>query len=187
MDKMDIVLDLDLYFFNVINQRTQNDLFDFIMPILSDARVWSVLAVIWVLVVFFKQRKSFLKPFFLICLSLSASDLVSYRIIKPWVERPRPCFQVSSTRLLAQGCGSPYGFPSNHASNAMALVIVLYLIYRKFLLMGLLLAFAVGYSRIYLGVHFPLDILAGFGVGCICAMTIVIGYTKLEKNSFLLR
>jgi undecaprenyl-diphosphatase len=76
-------------------------------------------------------------------------------------------------RLVKSSCGGAYGFFSAHAANSMAVAIFMGMLLRQlwswFIFVGVLLALMVGFSRIYLGVHYPFDVLIGFFIGAFFA------------------
>lgn len=82
-------------------------------------------------------------------------------ILKHIFHVPRPCADLSGVRMLV-GCGHSSGFPSNHAINMSALALYAGLFYRRALPFLVLLALAVGVSRIYVGAHYPFDVLFGW-------------------------
>lgn len=107
-----------------------------------------------------------------VILLITATDQLA-NIFKYGIQRPRPC-QLdnlqSSMRFIAERCGR-FGFFSAHAANTMAVAVFIGMLLRKWypnLIFGLLFwAAFVAYSRIYLGVHYPLDIIAGMFFGSI--------------------
>ena len=142
---------------------------DFAMGLLSDRYFWILIATALLIVAIIRKSKK-LRRFFLIAgLSVFFADLISFRLLKPHFQRLRPCY-AHEVRLQAPSCGGDYGFPSNHAANGFAFATTLWILYRKrYLLVGFLIASLVAYSRIYLGVHYPLDVIAGAGVGVVVA------------------
>jgi len=94
-------------------------------------------------------------------------------LFKDSFQRLRPCYNeslIDSVRLVKESCGGKYGFFSAHASNSFSLAVFFGLLYknkfRYIIYISLLYASLISYSRVYLGVHFPLDIFFGsmFGI-----------------------
>lgn len=88
------------------------------------------------------------------------------------VQRLRPCFDTDVNelaRLVKDTCGGKYGYFSAHAGNTMAVAVFFSIVLKeKFKLIGILLliwAALIGFSRIYIGVHFPLDVFTGMVIG----------------------
>ena len=110
-----------------------------------------------------------------IALAVGAADFIASGILKEWVARPRPTRvpELEGVLHLVNGYKSGrYGFVSSHAANTMACALLFSLIWRnKIATCGLMLWVAANcYSRMYLGVHYPLDILGGLTVGALVAV-----------------
>lgn len=127
----------------------------------------------------FKQigKKPMLITIVIVALMILATDQIT-NLFKHGLHRLRPCHLaelIDRMRLVRSGCGGQFGFFSGHASNTMAAAIFIGLMLRnkyKYLKYILIVwAFLMAYSRVYIGVHYPLDILSGmtFGalMGCI--------------------
>ncbi len=104
----------------------------------------------------------------LLC-GVGVSDPLSSFGIKSLVARPRPCHGIVSDHLL-KGCSDSFSFPSSHAVNIFCAATILSRIYPKAMIPAYVFAAMVGYSRVYIGVHYPFDVLGGAVIG------IAIGY-----------
>ena len=114
--------------------------------------------------------------------AVGLSDFVSSGIIKPWVCRLRPTHEPALAGMLhlVNGyTGGLYGFVSSHAANTMACALLFALLYRnKYATVGLMLWVALNcYSRMYLGVHYPADIIGGLAIGALMA-TLTYGMVR---------
>ena len=150
---------LDTWTFHLINRSLQNPLFDLLMPILSTKRYFLLPAavVILMLVVWGGRRMWIVLAVAVAAVALS--DLGT-NLIKAALHRTRPCHVIQDVHLLA-GCTRSFSLPSNHASNMFALATVGWLGLQRWRWVLFFLAAGVAYSRVYLGVHYPADVLIG--------------------------
>lgn len=163
--------DLDINIFRFLNAGSGPAWFDDLMRLVSARLTWLVVAIPLLIYALVRKQPRFLRVCLLAFLVIGVSDIVAYQALKPFFGRERPCHQLHDVRLLQPSCGGDFGFPSNHAANAMAVAVVVALAVRKrwtaWLFPGV---FLIGYSRIYLGAHFLGDVLFGYLVGAIIAI-----------------
>jgi undecaprenyl-diphosphatase len=166
---MAMLIDLDHWLFKLINQSWTNSFFDSLFPFITTMKFTApyvlILAGIWIAL----QRKRAVFSILCIMLSVGLADLTAAKLIKPIVHRDRPEFSNVNARLLTGTQGSP-SFPSNHAANTSAMAFTLAATNPPLAAIGYIVAILVGYSRIYVGVHFPLDVLGGVLVGWLAAI-----------------
>ncbi len=98
-------------------------------------------------------------------LAVAATDIFCAQALKPWIARIRPCVALEGVRALV-GVKRSWSMPSNHAANMAAFAFVVGMYYRKWLAPAAAIAVVVAWSRVYVGVHYPLDVLVGAAVGC---------------------
>lgn len=153
----------DLPIFNFINHTLSNQPFNFIMPIISRFGGGELYFIIGALLLFSKKRENKMLGIFLI-----AGLTVSYYIVgflKVMIARPRPFIGLTNVILLTTMEKTP-AFPSNHAVTAFMTASLLVNRFRKHILFYSLAAL-VAFSRVYIGVHYPSDVLAGAVIGCL--------------------
>lgn len=142
------------------------------MPFLRNKTNWIPLYVILTLFLFYAfPPKKAIVILLLAFSSIGVSDTVSSKIIKPMVERPRPCHEESglSANKLLIDCGGGYSFTSSHATNHFALAFYLGLIllpfFKRALFFFMLWAGSISIAQVYVGVHYPSDIFVGGLIG----------------------
>ena len=148
---------------------------------------------IFLVFIYFKQSglKSFLILLGFVGLLILVTDQVT-NLFKISFERLRPCYEPSlknMVRLVKSSCGGRYGYFSGHASNSFALAVFFSIIFRNkynrlpFLL--LFIAFLVAYSRIYIGVHYPLDVISGMAFGSLVGMVFYFIWRRFNGRSLV--
>ena len=158
----------DITLFRLINGQGHNYFLDWFMPFMTDLKnfryVLPVL-VVWVLV---REKKAGIVFLVFIGLTLAITDPFSSRLLKDWVGRVRPCHVLEEVRLLTD-CNTSYSFPSSHAVNIFAAAFFLSQPLKKLSPLFFGIAGIVGYSRIYIGIHYPLDVIGGAAIGLLIA------------------
>lgn len=160
-----------------------NDFWDAFMPLLTHRFMWipMYIALAYAIMRTLGWKRG-LMVIIAIALTTLVADQVSSHVIRPWAQRLRPSNldnPLSQYIHIVDGYrGAPYGMPSSHAANTVGLLTMLALRFKNKTLIATITIWMLMqvYSRMYLGVHYPTDLLVGAIVGCLSALTI---YTLL--------
>lgn len=191
MEVLYSIENLDRHLFLLING-IHTPLFDHIMFAVSNA-LWWIPFFLWLLYALYKAYpgKAFLWVVFAIILSITLTDRLSVIAFKEIFLRYRPCHNteiLDQIHLVKEYCGGKYGFVSSHAANYSGLAVLFYGLlkfqYPKSFWIFFPWAFLIGYSRVYLGVHYPLDVFGGWILGVIIGLFVLkIVQKPLERAS----
>ncbi len=182
------LIELDQNLFLSLNQAGL-PLLDPVMRLFSATWIWIPIYLILAYVMVKSNRLQGLLALAFLLLTLIMTEQISVHAFKEVFERLRPCHDPdlqNQIRLVASHCGGLYGFVSTHATNAAGLFLFSSLYFRKKTLTWVLLVWVVlvSYSRIYLGVHFPGDILGGWLLGLTLAASSFSIYSLVKRRLF---
>jgi undecaprenyl-diphosphatase len=178
---MDSLIGIDTWLFLRLNAGVANSFFDWLMPIVTNLGYYRIplIAALATLAVFGggKGRSAVL----LALITVTLTDQLASSVLKPWIERIRPCHIVEGVRVIT-GCGNTLSFPSGHATTSMAAAIFFGLLYRRWLWPLVAFSVLISYSRIYIGIHYPSDMLAGWVIGGAIAWGVVRFYFSFLRQ-----
>ncbi|MFC3196198.1 phosphatase PAP2 family protein [Parapedobacter deserti] len=170
---IDQLISLDQEAFMAINQGLSNTFFDWLMPILRNPYTWAPLYLFIIIFSIRNYGKKGILIILFILITFGISDSLSSSVIKKSVQRVRPCNDVEfreDINVLVR-CGSGYSFTSSHATNHFSIAVILIMIfYRRWkpiLWLALFWAAIISTAQVYVGVHYPLDIICGALLGSI--------------------
>ena len=177
---MEALFQLDGNILLWIQEYIRNDfltpIFKFITSLGDEGYIWIAIAIILLFV------KKYRKVGLMVGASLLGSLLFNNMIVKNIVARPRPYRMMETLTILIPEPGE-YSFPSGHTSSSFAAGVVLYLMLpKKYGVPAMILAFLIGISRLYVGVHYPTDVLGGIVMGTLIAVAVVKVTGLIEKK-----
>lgn len=177
-------LDTQLFiFFNSIN----SPFWDKIMWWISGSKSWIPMYLIIVIYIIYKFRWKAVITLVFIALVVTLADQISVKAFKDVFQRLRPCHNPALqdiVHLVKNKCGGKYGFVSSHAANTFAVAFFLSKLFKNknFSIFIFVWASIVSYSRIYLGVHYPFDVLSGALLGSLIGLSVYILHQYSQKR-----
>lgn len=164
--------------FLFINVSLANPVTDFIMPILTSDILLRVSYGAAMVLMLWKGDARMRWLVLVSVIVLACTDQMSAGMLKPLIARLRPCHELADINLLV-GCGGGKSMPSSHAANAFGQAILFALLYKR--VRWYLIGFAslVALSRVFVGVHYPADILFGAALGVIIGMVLALIFEQI--------
>jgi len=166
------VIELDHQLFFAINGKWSNAFFDIVLPFTRESIIWLPLYLFLLVFIWMNFGKQGLWwALFFICLA-ACCDLVSSKLIKENIMRARPCRHpeiADHVRFLVNYCPQSSSFTSSHATNHFGMATFFYFTMRhvigRWAIIGFVWAAIICYAQVYVGVHYPMDILGGALIG----------------------
>lgn len=182
---MEILLELDKKIFLWLNG-FHTPFWDRFFLTYTDSRSWIPVILVMVILLFrsFSWRQA-LTYFVLIAAAVGVCDFIASGIFKPNFERLRPCHDFLEEMTLIGNCGGMYGFASSHAANSFGLFSGFSSAFKgnKYVFWLLLFwAALMGYSRIYVGVHHPGDVVVGALIGIVVPKVFFYLYERIGRR-----
>ena len=158
---------IDQILFQWINVGLSNPIFDWLMPILREKFTWFPLYIFIIAFTLINLKRK--GVWLIICLIVAAgvADTISSKLIKPTFERTRPCNVVEMEGWVNERihCGNGYSFTSSHATNHFAVAVFLIFAlgaqFKRIKWPLLIWASSIAFAQVYVGVHYPFDVIVG--------------------------
>lgn len=169
----------DQALFEKINGDWANPFFDAVMPFLRNSKVWPPLYLFLLVLVLYNFGVKGIWWSLLFIVTVSLTDMTGNYVFKHNIERLRPCNDpefAAQVRLVVDRCGGGYSFISNHAANHFGMAAFFFISFRhiigKWVWLGILWAASIAYAQVYVGLHYPLDVMAGAALGMMFGFSI---------------
>ena len=163
----------------VVNKTIHNPTLDKIMIAFSDHVFLAVPVLLALLYFVYRKNWDAIKTMFLMGIAIGLLDSFCTFVLKENIQRLRPCKALDWVRVVHR-CGGMFGYVSNHAANSFALATFLFIIIRSnYRYIFFVISSIIAFSRVYLGVHYPFDVISGALLGCLWAFIFYRLYMSL--------
>jgi len=177
---LDTLVALDTAIFRFINITLANPVTDAVMPFVTNGEHWVIAVILMAFVLLYTERGKGVWIALGVAIVFAACDQTSAHLMKPMIERIRPCHVVEGAHVLI-GCSGAYSFPSAHAANSMGMAVYLTYVYPQWRWIWFSLSGLMSISRVFVGVHYPFDLVGGWIVGAVLALA-AIGFMEFYKQ-----
>ena len=179
------IKDIDQALFHQINGIWHHPLLDSVLPWTRHSNNWVPLYIGLLIWLGYQIGWKTLKWLLFVLINVGLTDQISSSVFKPFFHRLRPCNDpalLGITRLLLEQCAGGFSFTSSHAANHFGLAMFIFITwgitqqrYTKFFFVW---AGIIAFAQIYVGVHYPLDIIGGAIIGLVSGFTMAKAYLK---------
>ncbi len=169
---------LDKAIFLAVNRELTHPILDFLLSFITDFRNFQVALIFVLFLVLLVGDRRLMATCLLIGLGVALSDSL-VDLIKDALARPRPCQELPLARVLVK-CGRNFGFPSGHAANTATLSLITSFRHRRLGFFFYPFMALMAYSRIYVGAHYPSDVLGGMALGLVSSLVVMYGVRALS-------
>jgi len=184
---LDFLSEADTWLFLLVNG-WHSDFFDIVMVYISSKLFWLPFYLLLLYLIIREYKWKSIVVLLSVAVLLTLTDQISVHLFKNVFQRLRPCHNQELALIVhtVKHCGGQFGFVSSHASNSFGIVVFVAAMLKDryswlpwvLLIWGLLIL----YSRVYLGVHYPADVLFGALLGAVLGQFTLLGYRYIEKN-----
>ncbi len=181
---VEYLFSIDKFIFLLINDFCSNTAFNIFFMTITEAKFWIIPAIAGATLFIKYEKRKALIILGLAIVTVAISDPVSSQILKPFFGRHRPChpeFFIQGGNFLA-GMKTSLSFPSSHAMNMFAQAALFSCFYPSKTPIFYGFAFLIGISRIYVGVHYPSDIVGGAFFGIITAYSVYLVFFFVNRK-----
>jgi undecaprenyl-diphosphatase len=176
----DFFYSIDLTVFYFFNHSLSLPVLDKIFSIITSVNNWLITYVVLLSLTWKYGEKRGKIAVIITLIMVTVTDQTGYRLLKEFFARPRPC-DILPDVITPLGCTGTFSFPSNHALNNFAAASFFSFLFPKFRTILFITASIIAISRVYLGLHYPSDIIGGALIG------VVFGYIFSELVLFIER
>lgn len=180
---LDFLNTVDMNIMLWIHQHLSNMILNISMPFITNEKNWTLPILLLIFILGFKTGKKGQLTLILLIIALACTDSICAQVFKPFFERIRPShLNLEGIHLLVSK-GGKWSMPSNHAANIFSFAAVLSYFYNRFTLLLYIIAILIAFSRVYIGVHFPGDVIIGGFLGYFIALMVLTfwGIIKLRE------
>ncbi|MCX6826684.1 MAG: phosphatase PAP2 family protein [candidate division Zixibacteria bacterium] len=177
LDVVQWLVSIDQSLFIFINQTLANPVTDFFMPLVTADSHLRVFYALCMMVILWKGDRRLRYALIFSLITLVITDQLSSSIFKPLLARPRPCQSLNIHLLVS--CGAGFSLPSSHAANLFGQAFLFRAIIPRTAKFLIPLAIVVALSRIFVGVHYPFDILVGSVIGLLAGTAVAGTFMKM--------
>ncbi len=178
----------DVYFFFKVNTVWTNAFLDHIFPWWRDATTWYPFYLFLLIFIFLNFGWHAWTWVLFVVINVTITDQLSSNFFKHWVPRMRPChdpLMYDKVRLMVNHCSGGNSFPSSHATNHFGAAVFFFFTLKPFIKNYAWLFFfwaaTISYGQVYVGVHYPLDVICGAIIGSIIGYVMAFIFNKKVK------